>query len=174
MTGISSTGLVAARRVVAASALLVVALTSGVAGATTSSRAAHLIGLRGYRHHPGDFTARLLARLDPVSLRPIPGEVLKLGDSTASHVLGPGGRTMAFGGVNYGHVFLVNLDRLTLNRSIPVVGGKPYEIPEVTVVSWPRPDRLIAYTRRFVPHAEAPARLLVINPLCSSSRVPTT
>jgi hypothetical protein len=78
--------------------------------------------------------------------------------------MGPGGHAMALGGLNYGHLIVVDLRRLAVRRTIQVAHGKKYEVPEVVPVSWPRADLVISYTERFLAHTEFPARLTLVDP----------
>jgi hypothetical protein len=124
-----------------------------------------VIALSGYLKRPGDFVARQLVRVNPRTLQPLPGATaLKLSDSTSGHVLGPSGRAMAFGGQNFGRLLIVDLAPLAVRRTIAVAHGPRFEVPAITAVSWPRPDLVVAYSQLFVPQAEAPARLLLVNP----------
>src|SRR6266576_1576172 len=99
-------------------ALGFLALATGSAGGHRTGALPQLIGFDTYIEPVGDFEATRLVRLDLKTFRRLPERGLKLGDAVSSDVLGPDGRTLAVGGINYGEVILVDLGHLTRTTRI--------------------------------------------------------
>src|SRR5437763_10957385 len=79
-------------------------LAAGSAGGGRHVSTLRLIAFDTYYEPVGYFEATQVVRLDPVTVRSLPGGALKLDDYASSRVLVPDGRTLAIGGVNYGEM----------------------------------------------------------------------
>jgi hypothetical protein len=144
---------------------VVAGLLTSCGGARDARPPAQLIGFDTYMAPADAFEATRLVKLDPETLRPLPGRGLKLGDAATSGALGPDGRTYAVGGVNYGELILVDLlhlRRIARVRVQPPRGGNDIE---VDVVSWPRPHLLLALVGLAPGKYLNPQRLAIIDPL---------
>jgi hypothetical protein len=92
-----------------------------------------------------------LARVDPRTLRRIPGPSLAIGPYPGALALSPSGRRLAMAAVQNGSVGVVDLDRMRWIRR-PRTSVASF----VRVVAWPREDRLLevvqrmSYYRRYV------------------------
>lgn len=126
-----------------------------------------LFGFDSYVDRSADVEGSRLVRLDPVTLRELMFSSLKLSDVTTGHVFSPNRKSMAFGTLNDRQVVVADLvdyqvaARFTVALPPPPDSGWP---PEVSVVSWPRADRLLAYSEPIAAHQAYPARLVVIDP----------
>lgn len=146
-----------------AAILLALAATTGCAG---SRHEARLFALADVYSAHGDFEASALRRLDPVTLHALGRPGLRFGDAVVTRVASPDGRTLAFGGYNFGQVFYVDTSDPTKAQRQAIVPRRAVDDGvEIDVESWPRPDRLIAvatvtgaWSR---PH---PSQLIVIDP----------
>jgi hypothetical protein len=117
-------------------------------------------------YEDADANGTRMVRLDPVTLREQPFSTLKLGDSVSGHVFSPDRKSLAFGTVNDRHVVVADLVGYRVAARVDV--GGPYSSGwpvEVSVVAWPRADRLLAYTEQFAAHTSYPAQLVVVDPV---------
>jgi hypothetical protein len=87
----------------------------------------------------GDFSGTQLVQLDPIKLTSLPGRRLRLGGHTGTGVLSPDGKILAFGAT--GRILLVDLSGLRVAGVVKVPGGVELRL---SVISWPRADRLVA------------------------------
>jgi hypothetical protein len=116
----------------------------------------------------GPLGAPRLVELEPATFLPLPGRVMKLGEWPAGHVVGPDGRTLAMGGIDFGRIVLIDLMRLARTAVIPLVRRTSDDtFFEVDVVSWPRPRRLLALVEEAMSvHFDGPPpRLMLVDPL---------
>jgi hypothetical protein len=143
--------------------LLVAFLAAGCGEARRAART-QLFGLQDVYYAHGDFEGSALVRVNPTTLQPL-GHPLRLGDAVTSRSLSPDGRTLAFGGSNFGELVLVDLSKPTRMRLILLVRGHREEGVGVDVVAWPRRDRLITVaTVAGVWWGPHPSQLLVVDP----------
>jgi hypothetical protein len=149
----------------AAGALLLAALI--VAGCGGSRPAVRLFAVADVLAPGGDFEASKLLRVDPGTLLPLDRHGLHLGDAVTSRALSPDGRTVAFGGTNFGEVLYVDLSHPTRVRREKIVatGHEDDTGVEIDVEGWPMRSRLIAVATVdgvwWGPH---PSQLLVVDP----------
>jgi hypothetical protein len=143
--------------------LVLATVATGAADADRHAAKPGLVGFDEYYEPVGDFEATQLVRLDPATLRRLPGRPLKLHDYASSRVLGPDGRTVAIGGYNYGEVILVDLARLARTARFAVAPRLPGNTG-VDVLSWPRPDRMLAVVSQTDGPALVSSSLVVIDP----------
>jgi hypothetical protein len=92
---------------------------------------AHLLGVTG------DGGARWLVRVDPLSLRPLPGRRVRLRAPLEAWALSPGGSRLAAVGDRASVLHLIDVERMrTVGRLRTRARGSP------AAVVWSRPDRL--------------------------------
>jgi len=124
-----------------------------------------LFGFDTYVDRQPDVEGTRLVRLDPVSLRDEPFSSLKLGDTTTGHVLSPDRRSLALGAENDRDLVVVDLVGYRVAATVTVARPSASGWPTpVSVVSWPRADRLLAYTEPVAAHTSYPAQLVVVDP----------
>jgi hypothetical protein len=114
----------------------------------------------------------ILRQVDPLTLRPISGRAIKFGDEAlagfdedANYVKGPDGQLLAVPGSNRGRLTIIRLPTLRKVARFQIVHGRRFEMPEASVLSWPRANTIIATAQRYEAHQAFPASLLVINPI---------
>lgn len=151
----------------AVAVLAVVALTGCSLGGGAEGTQDRLFELAP--QEPGgelDFYGTSVRQIDPQTFLPV-GRAVPLGDSATSVVVSPDRSTLAFGGTNFNEVVLFDTSSmrsrmLRLRRS-----GSHY----VEVLSWPRPETLIAAS--CLPAGRsgcAAARLWILDPARPKSR----
>jgi hypothetical protein len=148
------------RRSIAAVAVVaaVLAGTMGVASAAASHGRSVYIQLG--RLHGG----RELVRLDPDTFEPLRKPMVRLDDSTGGRAISPDRQKFAFGGIEQGRVYIVDMARFTKLRTIQVLHGKRNSKPQLVVEAWPRRHVLVGYAQRFHAHESNPARLVIVDP----------
>jgi hypothetical protein len=147
----------------AAMCLLAGAFAAGCGGSRPAPR---VFALADVYYPRGDFEGAALVRVNPRTLQPLRGSMLRLGDGVTSRVRSPDGHTLAFGGYNFGEIIFIDLAHPTrVRRLTPVRRSNGYTGVDVEVEAWPSRSRLIAVATVAGPWwAANPSSVLVIDP----------